>query len=306
MTPELAKQIVDGLNDLYGAHAGFRAAHAKGTYCRGTFTAAPAAAQLTSAPHMQGTPVRALVRFSNGSGDPHIHDGTVDGRGMAVKFELPDGHVTDIVAVTLPVFFVRTPEDFLEFVRTRKPQPETGRPDDAAVIKFIEAHPEALPAVQATLAAKPPASYLRVAYNAIHAFRFVDSHGGSRYVRYRWEPDEGESYLDPHDASDRSEDYLRRELADRLAAGKSAMRLYAQVAADSDPTDDPTAAWPAERTRVELGRLDVTATADDPERDGAVVVFDPTRVIDGIELSDDKILRAREHAYSESVARRAR
>ena len=55
---------------------------------------------------------------------------------------------------------------------------------------------------------------------------------------------------------------------------------------------------------VDAGTLTVTALADDPETDGSVVVFDPTRIVDGIELSDDAILLYRPQAYSESVKRR--
>ena len=58
------------------------------------------------------------------------------------------------------------------------------------------------------------------------------------------------------------------------------------------------------REVVDAGTLTVTALADDPEADGGVVVFDPTRIVDGIELSDDPILLYRPQAYSESVKRR--
>ena len=59
-------------------------------------------------------------------------------------------------------------------------------------------------------------------------------------------------------------------------------------------------------TRAEPGCLwfDWSRSVDDPEESGGPVVFDPTRVVDGIELSDDPILRYRAGAYSESVARR--
>jgi catalase len=298
------QDLVDAINDIYGAHPHTRAAHAKGTWCSATFTASPAASQLSRAAHFRGGPVSALVRFSNGSGDPHNHDGTVDGRGMAVKFDLGDGAHTDIVALTLPVFFVRTPEDFLAFTRARKPDPQTGRPDPAVIGAYLGAHPEAMPAVQASLAMRPPASYAQCTYNGIHAFRFENQAGEQRFVRYRWAPDAGEAWLDPEDAQSRDRDYLRAELGDRLAAAPATFTLSVALAADDDPIDDPTAEWPADRPRVELGRLEITALVDDPERDGGVVVFDPTHVTDGIECSADRILHAREGAYSESAARR--
>jgi catalase len=74
---------------------------------------------------------------------------------------------------------------------------------------------------------------------------------------------------------------------------------------DGDPVDDPTAAWPDERETVEIGRLELTGAETERERDGDVLVFDPTRVVDGIELSEDPILRFRQRAYAVSVERRS-
>lgn len=288
----LAEEIVDAINEISGVHPGYRAAHAKGTVMTGTFTGA--GTDLTTAPHLQGEPVRVTVRFSNGGGDPGIPDYAREGRGMAVKFYLPDGAKTDIVALTLPCFFVRTPEDFLEFTRARK-DPERLMPD------WLGAHPEALTAIQAALGADPPASYATCAYNSIHSFRWIDAEGGSRFVRYRWEPEAGEQTLSPDDAKARGRDYLQQDL---LARGESAFRLKAIVAAEEDAVDDPTVAWPEEREQVEVGRLVVEGPELERERDGDILVFDPTRVIDGIELSDDAILRFRGPAYSVSVERR--
>src|ERR671936_37420 len=111
----IAEDLVDAINGLYGRHDGFRAAHAKGTLLTGTFTPSGDASHLTTAGHLQAEPVRTTVRFSNGGGDPSTPDGSRDGRGMAVKFYLPGGATTDIVAISLPVFFVRTPEDLIAF-----------------------------------------------------------------------------------------------------------------------------------------------------------------------------------------------
>jgi catalase len=296
---------VDAINDIYGSHSGQRAVHAKGTLCAATFVATPAAGRLSGAAHLDGAPVRAHVRFSNGGGDPGMHDGSPDGRGMAVKLYLPDGSTTDLVAISLPVFFVRTPADLLEFTRARRPDPDTGQPDLAKVGAFLESHPEAVPAIQAAVSMKPIASYLQCAYNALHAYALVDARGASTWVRYRWEPEAGEASLEPDQAKSRDSDYLRADLADRLAQGPAGFRLWALVAADGDPIDDPTVAWPADRERVELGRLEITGLADDREHEGDVLVFDPTRVTDGIELSNDEILLARAGAYAESVYRRS-
>jgi catalase len=302
---EFAEQVVDAMQDISGVHEGHRVAHAKGALCAGTFVATLEAARLTRAAHMQGEPVRATVRLSNGSGDPNAPGHATDGRGMAVKLYLDDGTKTDMVAITLPVFFVRTPEDFLEFVRVRKPDPETGEPDMEKVGAWLGEHQEAVPAIQAALGAEPPASYANCGYNGIHAFRYLDAEDGERYVRYRWEPEDGEATISREEAQERGSDYLLDEILERLQRGPVAFRLVVQIAEEGDPLDDPTAAWPPERETVEVGRLEVTGPETERERGDDVLVFDPTRVTDGIELSDDPILRFRPRAYSVSVERRS-
>ena len=290
----LAEEIVDAINEISGVHPGHRAAHAKGTLLSGTFTPNGNASGLTTAAHLQNEPVRVTTRFSNGGGNPGIPDYAREGRGLAVKIYLPDGSKTDIVSLSLPCFFVRTPEDFLSFTKARK-DPERLMPD------WLGAHPEALPAIQAALSADPPLSYATCAYNSIHSYRWIDSGGGSRFVRYRFEPEAGEHTLPPEEAKARGRDYLQEDL---LARGETAFRLNVILATEEDAVDDPTVAWPEQREQVEVGRLVLDAPEVEREREGDVLVFDPTRVTDGIEMTDDAILRFRGPAYSVSVERR--
>ncbi|MDQ3915320.1 MAG: catalase family peroxidase [Actinomycetota bacterium] len=302
--PSLWARIIDAENGIYGSHEGHRSVHSKGTLCAGTFTATSVASKLTRAPHLQGDPIRTHVRFSNAGGDPTKRDGTNEPRGMAVKFYLPDGSTTDISAATIPVFVARTPEDVLELALARQPDPETGQPDLGKIGTYLESHPEAVPAVEAAMLAQPPASFLQCSYFALHAFKLVAADGSERWVRYRWEPDAGEAWLDHAEAKQRDPDYLRADLEERLGRGRQGFRLWAEIAEEDDPVDDPTVRWPDEREKVELGHLEIVALAFDREQDGDVLVFDPTRVPDGIKLSNDLILHARPHAYAESVYRR--
>ena len=150
---EVAAQLFSGLHASFGEHPGCRAAHAKGVLCSGTFTSSAEAAGLSTAPHLQGGTHPVHVRFSNGSGNPNNPDAARDGRGMAVKITLPDGATTDIVTLSLPVFFVRTPEELVEFNVARRPDPATGAPDVEKVGAFLAAHPETVPAVTAAMTA---------------------------------------------------------------------------------------------------------------------------------------------------------
>jgi catalase len=304
---DLAEQAVEAVSDVFGRHPGHRAVHAKGTLCAGTFTASPAAARLTRAVHMRGDPIEVTVRFSNASGDPGEHDGIPDGRGMAAKLYLPDGSRTDMLAVTANRFFARTPEEFIEFNRAiSRPEGGRPRPKPLKMMWYLARHPKAAPAVTALREAAAIPSYARRRYNSLHAFRWIDSNGSARHVRFSWLPEEGEATIPPGEAKSLPPDYLQRELVDRLTGGRSIrFTLEVQLAAEGDPVDDPRLVWPDDRERVGAGTLELTEIDTRRERDGDVLVFDPTRVTDGIELTDDPVLRFRPQAYSVSVERRA-
>ena len=122
-------------------------------------------------------------------------------------------------------------------------------------------------------------------------------------MRYRLVPvDAGAGRPDgEHEGRDR----LFDELADRLAVGPVRYDLRVTLARATDDPHDPMSVWRGAR-ELSAGLLTVTAEVPDPEADGGLLVFDPTRIVDGIELSDDPILRYRPSAYSVSITRRSR
>jgi catalase len=298
ITPE---QSTEAANRTFGRHPGYRALHAKGTLLKGTFTATPEAAALTRAAHMQGDPVPATIRVSNGSGNPNLPDYAPDVRGLAVKLYLVGGSRTDIVAQTAPRFPVRTPEGFLELLAASKP----GLGAAWRLPLFLARHPEAIPRLPVNVPAlRPPVSYATCRYYAIHAYRFIDREGRERYVRYMWLPEAGDRRLSPLAARRRGRDYLQEEIRERVQREPVRFTLVLQLAEPGDNPNDPTADWPSTRRRVRAAALEIDGLDTGRETGGDVLVFDPSRVTDGIELSGDPVLRFRPKAYSDSVARR--
>lgn len=289
------------MNAIHGTHPGFRAVHAKGSCCRGTFNATSEAAAYCIAPHFQGIEVPVTVRFSNGSGRPTRADGAKDERGMAVKFHLADGRTTDIVSLTLPVFFVRNPRDFLAFLEAQRPDPETGKPDLDRIGAFVNEHPETQKAIGFLMLSMSPASFANCTFNGIHAFGLEGPDGTRRFVRYRWIPDAGEATVTDSETREMGRGYLHDELERRLDSSAIRFELRFQVAQEDDDPNDPTTPWPEEREQVVAGHLTLT---DFVGQDCEPMIFDPGRVIDGIEPSDDPILHARSPAYSVSFERR--
>jgi catalase len=291
------EEAIATIHKRFGAHRGRRALHAKGSLYRGTFTAAPAAGRLTRASHLQGEPVAVTARFSNGGGDPNEPDYAPDVRGLAVTFHLSDGSRTDISSQSLSRFPFKGVDPFLEFVEISKPSASSA----LRMPLFLARNPTAIGAIRANLAAlKPPPSFAAIDYYALHAFRWVDAEDGSRFVRYAWRHTVDLPPLGRGEAKALGRDYLSEELESRLVEGPVRFDLEVQIAGSGDDPDDPSSVWPEDRERILVGTLEVT----EPCEEGDDFVFDPTRVTDGIELSDDPVLRFRPRAYSISHERR--
>lgn len=300
--PDLAAQAVDEIEGLSGIHPGYRRAHAKGTCCQAVFRPNGLAAAFTIAPHLQMQEVQAIVRFSGSSTDPALADILSPAKGMAVQFSLPGGGVSNLVGVTIPVFFARTPESFLDIIRSVH-QAREGKLGPIDLIKEITAHfSESKEALLAVRRLKPPASYAEAQYYCIHAYLLKDSQGNTRPVKFEWIPDAGVRTLSASDAAAQPDDYLEDEMGLRLTNEPAVFRLTAVFGENGDPTDDPTRAWPEERRRIDIGRLFITGIIDEPEG----LVMDPAVISEGMALSDDPILRFRHTAYADSYRRRRR
>lgn len=167
---------------------------------------------------------------------------------------------------------------------------------------YVATHPKAARRLPVNAAAvRPVASYAQCSYFGVHAFRWINADGDVSNVRWTWLPEAGDERIGPKDAKSRGRDYLREEIAARLANGPARFRLEVTIAGPSDSTKDPSQLWPADRERVVAGALELTGVVADPETGGKIVVFDPTRMTDGIELSDDAMLAYRARAYSASA-----
>jgi len=281
----------------------FRAAHAFGRIYEGTFTATPAAKTLSRAAHFQGMPVRVTARLSGKAGDPNKNPLNIV--AMATKFYLPNGTVTDLIAITLPHFFARTPEEFLEFTQAATPDASTGQPNIDKIKAFAMGHPNAAKLLKALLTQPALVSFAQVTYRPLHTFYFVNAAGEGRWARYNWEPEAGIAGQPVEDLAKQPHDFLFEEFETRLHSGPVAFRMELELAEDRDPVDDPSAPWPAGRERVVVGRLELVRRITEVEIGDPVMLHDPTAVTDGIEISpDDQIIAVRRGAYLVSVAER--
>ena len=296
------KQAVDRLRATFGGPQGYRTLHAKGRFYAGTFTATPEATALCRARHLDGQPHEVTLRWSNAGGNPTVPDPKPDIRGMAVKFRLPDGSTTDLLGQTSPRFPTDDPEVFVQMTEA------AGRPALAPLKLplFLARHAGALLAGVRAKAVGSPASFAEVTFYPIHAYGWLDGGGRRTWVRYTFRATA--TAADRLDQDFTGPDRLFEEMAARLSLGPVVHEVWVQVAGDGHDPHRATSVWDGARELL-AGRIEVTAPVDDPEGGPGTstpTVFDPTRVVDGIELSDDPILRYRPAAYSESVSRRTR
>ena len=301
--PDLAQQIFNIMVHAPGVQAGHRVAHAKGVVGEGTFTPTQAAAKISRAAHFSSPSVPVTVRFSDGTGDPVIPDTSPDAspRGMAIRFKLPGGGVTDIVANSHNGFIVGTGDDFLALLQA-KAATDPSKPHPWPIETFLGSHPQALKFVQTQ--DLPPVSFATEEFYGNNAFVFVDKAGAKQAGRYRIAPVAGIQRLDADAAKAKSPDYLADELKSRLAKGPAEFRLILQLSGSGDRTDDGSLAWPDDRKTIELGTIAITSLAADTAAAERTLALDPTRLTDGIQLSDDPLPLIRSRVYALSVAYR--
>ncbi|WP_076859991.1 catalase family peroxidase [Bradyrhizobium mercantei] len=298
-TPE---QLVDALNGVFGKHPGARAVHAKGIVLEGTFTPGAQASSISKAPHLQSTAVPVTVRFSDFAGIPDIPDNheLASPRGFAIKFKLPDGSDSDIVAHSFNGFPSPNADDFHDLLvalgssgaNAAKPTP---------LDKYLATHPVA----KAFLTAPKPApeSYGTLPYFGVNTFKFVNGAGKATYGRYQFQPVAGAHFLSNEEAAKKAADYLSTEIRARVAQGPVNFRLLLQLAAADDKLDDPSISWPDTRQTVELGTISITKAVQDSDAAQRQLLFLPNALPSGIEVQDPMI-EARSAAYPVSYSRR--
>lgn len=300
----VTEQLVNTLTKLSGGpHAGYRANHAKGLVVKGEFTPAASAASVTKAVHLQSTATPVIVRFSNATGVPNIPDadGNAFPKGIAIRFQLPDGSYTDIVSISVNAFPAATPEDFLGLLNAVAASgPDAAKP--SPVEQFLGSHPAALKFV--TTPKPAPVSFATQAFYGVNAFKFTNAKGEVSYGRYRIEPVNGQQFLSKAEQEKAGADYLMQELPARLSKEAVKYRISVQLADAGDEVNNATIVWPETRRVVELGTLAIRAVDADGKTFEKNNMFNPLVLVDGIEPSADPILLARPSAYAVSYGRR--
>ncbi|MCD5991817.1 catalase family peroxidase [Pseudomonas sp. CDFA 553] len=298
LTPD---KLVNTLEHNNGTFPGYRRNHPKGVCVAGYFESNGAAADLSSAQLFTAIRTPVEGRFALPTGNPYSPDSAAPIRSLALRFTQADGQQWRTGMNAMPVFPVGTPEAFFGLLQANAPDPKTGKPDPTKAPAFFASHPEAAPFLAWVKTAKPSASYATVSYNSVNAFYLVSADGKRQAVRWNMVPVDAAQPAAP--APD-AKDYLEQDLNDRLAAGPVRFNLILTLAGASDPVNDASKQWPADRQTLNAGTL--VLESEQPQLSGACrdINFDPLVLPSGISGSDDPLLAARSAAYATSYKRR--
>lgn len=291
-----------------------RVVHARGAGAHGYFQVYESMAEYTMAGFLQNPSKRTptFVRFSQVVGSRGSADTVRDVRGFATKFYTEDGNY-DLVGNDIPIFFIQDAVKFPDLVHAIKPEPHHDMPQASAAHDnfwdFISLMPESIHMIMWLLSDRGIArSYRMVEGFGVNTFRFVNSKGESRFVKFHWKPRLGVHSLvwdEAQKIAGKDPDFLRRDLWEAIEMGDyPEYELGVQMIEEKDEHRfdfdilDPTKIWPEEEVPVKrIGKMVLNRNPDNFFAETEQVAFCPANVVPGIDFSNDPLLQGRLFSY---------
>src|ERR1700760_1953480 len=290
--------FLDGFAKVFGRQPGFRKNHAKGVAVTGYFDSNGNGQTLSNAAVFAPGRTPVIGRFSLAGGNPHAADASSTARGLGMAFGFPGGQQWRMATLNLPVFLDNSPQGFYDRLIASAVVPGTGKPDPAAMARFLAAHPETARAMKIVKQHPPTPGFADSVYSGLNAFYFVNESGARAPVRWSLTP------LQQALPSSSGPNALFDALVRQLRAGPLRWRFVLTVGAASDPTHDATLPWPADRRSVDAGVLTLDSGKTEAPGNARNINSDPLVLPAGIEPSDDPLLSARSAVYAASYRRR--
>jgi catalase len=300
-----APQMIDAFEGTFGAHAGQRRNHIKGTCAAGEFVGTSEATALSRSALFSGKAIPVVARFSLGGGNPDVPDAAPAPRGMALEFHLPGGSLQHITMINVPIFAASSPASFRDAIIAAKPDPKTGQPDPEKLKAYAATHPDAMALNELASHHNPTANYYQTTYFSIHTFKFIDAKGAEHLVKWRFVPRDGTKELTAAEMKSAPHDFLEKNLMERTHKGPAIWDMVVYVGEPGDPVENPTLAWPETRKHFKAGTLTITQAT--PQQKGMAcepINFDPLIMADGMAPTNDPILLFRSPSYAVSFAKR--
>ena len=304
---------------LFEKHAHFnreripeRVVHAKGSGAYGKLRITGDLSRCTKAKALQpGAESECFLRFSTVAGERGAADAERDVRGFALKVYTEEGN-WDLVGNNTPVFFVRDPYKFPDFIRSQKRDPRTNLRSPTAMWDFWSLSPESLHQVTILMSDRgAPKSYRHMNGYGSHTFSLINQDGERFWVKFHFKTLQGVQCLGNAEAdrligADRESH--QRDLFDAIEKGDfPKWRFCAQVMPERDaertPYDpfDLTKVWPhSDYPLQEVGVLELNCNPENYFAEVEQSGFSPANVVPGIGHSPDRMLQFRIFSYADA------
>lgn len=287
-----------------------RVVHARGTGAFGVFQPTVDISDLSKAVVFKpGTSTPVFVRFSTVMGYRGSPEQARDPRGFATKFYTQQGN-WDLVGINWPIFFIRDAIKFPDFVHANKPSAVTGVQDANLAFDFFAHTPEATSMLTHLYTDEGmPDSYRHMDGFGVHAFKLVNARGEVHYVKFHWKSEQGIHGIRPQDiAASIGADWnhMTNDLYGAIKAGDCPKwDLYIQVLQPKDLAKfdfnalDDTKVWTGVPER-KVGTMTLNRVPDNYFESTEESAFAPSRMVPGIEASEDRMLQGRLFAYADT------
>lgn len=287
-----------------------RVVHARGYGAYGTFKLTKDLSDYTIANFLQGVgkETEVFARFSTVAGGQDSSDFVRDVRGFALKFYTEEGN-WDMVGNNTPVFFIRDPQKFPDFIHSQKKHPQTNLPNPAAHFEFWASNPQSLHQITILMSDRGiPASLRHINGYSSHTLSFWNDKSERYWVKWHFKTNQGIKTLTNEEADKQDAHGMQQDLVASIEKGDfPSWTVNLQLMPEKDAENyhinpfDLTKVWPHEDyPLVEVGELTLNRNVKNYFAETEQATFSPANLVPGTGASPDKVLQARLFAYGDA------
>jgi catalase len=290
-----------------------RVVHAKGAGAHGVLEVTNDVTKYTKAKFLNqvGKKTPLFLRFSTVAGERGANDCDRDPRGFAIKFYTEDGNY-DMVGNNTPVFFIKDPMKFPDFLHSQKRDPHTNCNDPNTAFDFWCHAPEALHQITILFSDRgTPNGYRHMNGYSSHTFVWVNEKGDYHYVKYHFKTDQGIKNFTAGEAAQKGlehKDWATWDLHNSIKQGENpSWTWYVQIMPVKDADNyrfdvlDITKIWPhSDYPLIKVGKMTLNRNPENYHAETEQSAFSPSHLIPGIEPSNDKMLQGRLFSYPDT------
>lgn len=290
-----------------------RVVHAKGAGAYGYFEVTHDVTKYTKAKFLSeiGKRTEIFTRFSTVGGEKGSADTERDPRGFAVKFYTEEGNY-DLVGNNTPVFFIRDPLKFSDFIHTQKRDPQTNLKNPDMFWDFLSLTPESIHQVTILFSDRgTPMGHRHMNGFSGHTFKWYNEKDEYFWVKIHFKTEQGIQNFTRQEASlmcGQDPDYATRDLHNAIKKGEyPAWTVYAQIMTPDQinkyrfDSFDITKVWEhADASLNPIGRMVLNRNPDNYFAEVEQSAFSPANFVPGIAASPDKLLQGRLFSYNDT------